>query len=526
VLARLRTDLRTLVISLVTALVFGGIPAMAAIYDANNAKAVDGLSAVKSNARLAARKGRLVATSPTTGKLPNNIIATAPNAAKLGGQLPSAFALAGHNHDAAYALVDHNHDGSYALVSHNHDGSYSPLGHTHDEYALTGHDHNSLYFTKTQLSDPGALNDPGNPVDWTKLKNVPDGLADGDQVGTGDITGVNAGAGLSGGGGSGSVTLSVDTSTIQSRVTGTCAAGSFTTGINADGSMTCASDNSDWNLTGNAGTTPASNFIGTTDNQPVVFKTGNTEALRLSPFADDPSAIFGGPLRVDDQPGGGLHTGTTGNWQGTTGWVPAIFNDPFGIWIEGGAFESGGFYADGDTAAIWSPGDGPTPSILRIYDEDQLSANLPSGGVPIFDFRSQGAGVFTIRQGSGTGMADGWVTHSSRRWKTDISTLDDPLSKIARLRGVSYTLKATGAREIGLVAEEVASVLPQVVTRDTEGRVSGVDYSRIVSVLIEGIKDQQSHIRNQRAALRATRERVASLENRLARIERALLRRR
>ena len=56
-----------------------------------------------------------------------------------------------------------------------------------------------------------------------------------------------------------------------------------------------------WGLTGNAGTTPSSNFIGTADNQDVVFKTNNVEALRIktnqkigigttNPGADYPSA--------------------------------------------------------------------------------------------------------------------------------------------------------------------------------------------------------------------------------------------
>ncbi|UZT97642.1 hypothetical protein ODZ84_21100 [Chryseobacterium fluminis] len=36
-----------------------------------------------------------------------------------------------------------------------------------------------------------------------------------------------------------------------------------------------------WNTTGNAGTTPAGNFIGTTDDKELVFKTGNTERLRI-----------------------------------------------------------------------------------------------------------------------------------------------------------------------------------------------------------------------------------------------------
>ncbi|PWN68875.1 hypothetical protein C1631_012395 [Chryseobacterium phosphatilyticum] len=38
-----------------------------------------------------------------------------------------------------------------------------------------------------------------------------------------------------------------------------------------------------WNLTGNSGTVPGTNFIGTTDNQPLVFKANNTELMKITP---------------------------------------------------------------------------------------------------------------------------------------------------------------------------------------------------------------------------------------------------
>lgn len=54
-----------------------------------------------------------------------------------------------------------------------------------------------------------------------------------------------------------------------------------------------------WNLSGNGGTTAGTNFVGTTDNQPIVFKVNNSEKLRLSPngrliFNNNNSLYIGG----------------------------------------------------------------------------------------------------------------------------------------------------------------------------------------------------------------------------------------
>ena len=92
---------------------------------------------------------------------------------------------------------------------------------------------------KPKLAKPGEINKASNPVDWTKLKNVPADLADGDDVGSGDITSVAAGPGLTGGATAGDATLAVDTSTVQSRITGSCAQDKALQSVAPNGTVTC-----------------------------------------------------------------------------------------------------------------------------------------------------------------------------------------------------------------------------------------------------------------------------------------------
>jgi hypothetical protein len=109
---------------------------------------------------------------------------------------------------------------------------------------------------------------------------------------------------------------------------------------------------------------------------------------------------------------------------------------------------------------------------------------------------------FVVGQGQGIAIADGWGTYSSRRFKTNIQTLPNALEKVEKMRGVSYTLKATGRREIGVIAEEVGEVLPEVVTYEANGKdARAVDYNRLTAVLIEATKEQQKLIDKQAAQL-------------------------
>jgi len=108
------------------------------------------------------------------------------------------------------------------------------------------------------------------------------------------------------------------------------------------------------------------------------------------------------------------------------------------------------------------------------------------------------------------------LSRSSSRWKENVRPIDDALALVEQLRGVRYDWRESGAADVGVIAEEVADVLPELVSVDDGGRASGVHYGKLVSVLIEALKDQQDE-------LEAAREKASSLEGRVERLERILL---
>ena len=83
------------------------------------------------------------------------------------------------------------------------------------------------------------------------------------------------------------------------------------------------------------------------------------------------------------------------------------------------------------------------------------------------------------------------VSPSDERWKKNIKTIENALDKITALRGVSYQWKDEekgNGTHLGVIAQEIEKVLPEVVSEDKDGYKS-VAYQEIIGVLIEAIKD-------------------------------------
>ena len=130
--------------------------------------------------------------------------------------------------------------------------------------------------------------------------------------------------------------------------------------------------------------------------------------------------------------------------------------------------------------------------------------------------------LLTLGQGAGLSISDGWATYSSRRWKTNIQPLHNALSMVEQLRGVSYDLKDSGKHEIGVIAEDVGKVVPEVVSYEENGKdARGVDYSRLTALLIEAVKQQQRQIKTQQQQIARLNGKVGVLEATLRTVQHA-----
>jgi hypothetical protein len=90
--------------------------------------------------------------------------------------------------------------------------------------------------------------------------------------------------------------------------------------------------------------------------------------------------------------------------------------------------------------------------------------------------------------------ADAFFYNSDRNLKKDIKPLKGSLSKILKLEGVSFAWKNEGDKNVGLIAQDVEKVYPELVITNPSTGLKSVEYGNLVAPLIEAVKEQQKEI--------------------------------
>jgi len=113
---------------------------------------------------------------------------------------------------------------------------------------------------------------------------------------------------------------------------------------------------------------------------------------------------------------------------------------------------------------------------------------------------------------------NGVINTSDLRLKRDIENIADALVRINALRPVTYRWKSdlTGDHKLGLIAQEVESIVPEVVRApENDSEYYGLNYAELVPLLIKAIQEQQATIEALHTANTEYDTRLAALEARL-----------
>ena len=136
-----------------------------------------------------------------------------------------------------------------------------------------------------------------------------------------------------------------------------------------------------------------------------------------------------------------------------------------------------------------------------------LSTKLPGYNANIYsNFFSTGNNIYFVLAGSYVGYIAGNGNYypSDSRLKKDVTDLSGSLDKIKQLRGVNFKWidERTDGNNIGFIAQEVESVIPEVVgdgglpnTEDGEAPMKNVSYEHIVPHLVEAIKELEARVK-------------------------------
>ena len=234
---------------------------------------------------------------------------------------------------------------------------------------------------------------------------------------------------------------------------------------------------------------------------------------------------LGGITGVDAIGGGTGINAQGSNASGATFGVNASAASPNGIAVQGSANASTGSTIGGNFVSLSPSGTGVNG---QGGSKGLQGLATASTGVTYGVFGSSvsptGYGVYSQGDAHVEGnLSDpGTLTQSSsRRWKTNITPMIGALAKVEQLQGVTYDWKDSGRHDIGLIAEDVHAVLPEVVLMEANGvDAKGVDYARLTSLLIEAVKEQQREIRQLHELVETLRATIGTDEARATRAPR------
>ena len=132
-----------------------------------------------------------------------------------------------------------------------------------------------------------------------------------------------------------------------------------------------------------------------------------------------------------------------------------------------------------------------------MANKTRLHANFATGNNIFVDTTNGRVGVGTTvpstsLQVSGTITCTDINSTSDIKLKENIHSIDNPLDKVMQINGVGFRWKDTKEDAIGVIAQDIEEVLPELVKENDQHK--SVNYNGLIGLLIEAVKTQQEQI--------------------------------
>ncbi len=179
------------------------------------------------------------------------------------------------------------------------------------------------------------------------------------------------------------------------------------------------------------------------------------------------------------------------------------------------------------TAGIWlnNIANDASPAFVGMESDDAVGFYSSTTGWDfVMKIGTGNVGIGTSNpkeklQVNGNILATGTITPSDMRYKNSITTIQNPLLKLAAIHGVTYFMNRAAHPEwqfdstlqYGLIAQEVEKVFPEMVKEISADGYKGLDYEKLVPVLLEGIKELDKENKQVKERLKILEEKMDAL---------------
>ena len=153
---------------------------------------------------------------------------------------------------------------------------------------------------------------------------------------------------------------------------------------------------------------------------------------------------------------------------------------------------------------------GGAPTIW-FYDDDQADFAVHVNSNLWYVLNQSGNGIIYTDQSGNFTAAGNVAAYSDASLKTNVRTVDRALEKVKAMRGVYYDRIGDAHPRVGVIAQEMETVLPEVIYQTGEGLLA-VAYGDISAVLIEAVKELSDTVAKQGRTIEDLTARVKALE--------------